>query len=144
MRTTLVELIRQFRPTLILGHAPNDYHADHRAASELTDTCSWLCTSRGFVTATPVLKAVPAVWWMDTVGMHGFDPVIYIDISPHMPLKEQMLLCHDSQLRRSGDTTFAPLLDLMRLQARARGMQSGCEYAEVFRPHAAFKRIRAL
>ena len=34
-RGRLIEILRQFRPTLVLAHSPHDYHADHRAASAL-------------------------------------------------------------------------------------------------------------
>jgi hypothetical protein len=46
-------------------------------------------------------------------------------------------------MARSGDSSFSPLLDLMHLQARARGAQAGVEAAEAFRAHHAFKRARA-
>ncbi|MGZ4962309.1 MAG: PIG-L deacetylase family protein, partial [Limisphaerales bacterium] len=29
-RAKLVEIFRQFKPTLVLAHSANDYHADHR------------------------------------------------------------------------------------------------------------------
>ena len=32
-RRKLIAIYRQFRPTLVLAHAPVDYHPDHRAAS---------------------------------------------------------------------------------------------------------------
>ena len=31
-RLKLVEVFRRFRPTLVLAHAAEDYHSDHRAA----------------------------------------------------------------------------------------------------------------
>src|SRR5262245_14010998 len=40
-RRRLVEIFRRFRPTLVLAHSPNDYHADHRAASALAEAASW-------------------------------------------------------------------------------------------------------
>jgi LmbE family N-acetylglucosaminyl deacetylase len=80
---------------------------------------------------------------MDTVNMNGFAPGFYVDISAYTGLKEQMLACHRSQLARAGDANFSPLLDLMRLQFRARGAQAGVMAAEAFRIHDAFKRTRA-
>src|SRR5467141_1089067 len=32
-RSKLVEIYRKFQPALVLAHAPEDYHPDHRAAS---------------------------------------------------------------------------------------------------------------
>ncbi len=52
-RMRLVEIFRRFRPTLVIAHAPGDYHADHRAASALAESASWFCSSRGHRTPPP-------------------------------------------------------------------------------------------
>jgi len=75
--------------------------------------------------------------------MSGFDPGFYVDVSPFMTLKEQMLACHRSQLARSVDKDFSSLLDMMRQQCQARGAQADVAAAEAFRAHHAFKRARA-
>jgi LmbE family N-acetylglucosaminyl deacetylase len=142
-RLKLTEIYRSFQPTLVLAHAPMDYHPDHRAASALAEAASWFAASRGRATRSPALAAPPALWWMDTVNMAGFTPGFYIDVSAYVGLKEQMLACHRSQLQRSKDRDFAPLLDLMRLQLHARGSQAGVEAAEAFCTYTAFKRARA-
>jgi LmbE family N-acetylglucosaminyl deacetylase len=89
------------------------------------------------------LAAAPALWWMDTLNMSGFDPGFLVDVSPYLTLKEQMLACHRSQLARSKGKDFAPLADLMRRQCQVRGSQSGVSAAEAFRAHLVFKRGRA-
>lgn len=142
-RLLLTEVYRQFRPTLVLAHSPTDYHVDHRASSALAEAASWFCSSRGQKTKSLPLPASPALWWMDTMNMIGFDPDFYVDISGFTPLKEKMLACHRSQMARGGDSSFSPLLDLMLQQARARGMQAGVVAAEAFRAYHAFKRARA-
>jgi N-acetylglucosamine malate deacetylase 1 len=142
-RRRLTEIFRQFKPSLVLAHAPEDYHPDHRAASALADTASWFCASRGQKTQSPALPASPELWWMDTLNMGGFTPGFYVDISEHLALKVQLLECHKSQLQRGTDADFSPMADLMRLQAQARGSQAGVAAAEAFRAHHAFKRTRA-
>ena len=142
-RLKVLEIYRTFKPTLVIAHAPEDYHPDHRAASALAEAASWFCASRGHRTRSPALLLPPALWWMDTVNMNGFAPGFYVDISEFLGLKTQMLACHQSQLRRGKDADFSPLAELMRLQFRTRGMQGGVEAAEAFRAHCAFKRTRA-
>jgi N-acetylglucosamine malate deacetylase 1 len=142
-RLQLVEIFRQFRPTLVVAHSAADYHADHRAASALAEAASWFCASRGQKTKSAPVDTPPALWWMDTVNMSGFDPAIYIDVTRHLPLKQRMLQCHKSQLARADDGDFSPLSELMRLQALARGAQAGVGAAEAFKPHNVFKRARA-
>lgn len=142
-RLKLIEIYRQFKPTLVLAHAPEDYHPDHRAASVLAEAASWFCASRGHKTRSAAMKSPPALWWMDTMDMNGFTPGFYVDIGEFLTLKTQMLACHQSQLQRGKDPDFSPLAELMRLQFRTRGMQAGVEAAEAFRAHLAFKRARA-
>lgn len=142
-RLKLIEIYRQFHPTLVLAHAPDDYHPDHRAASALAEAASWSCASRGHRTRSPALGCPPALWWMDTINMTGFDASFYLDITGQVEVKEQMLACHRSQLARGKDQDFAPLAELMRRQFQTRGAQAGVLAAEAFRAHNVFKRARA-
>src|ERR1051325_3588521 len=64
----LVEIYRKFQPTLVLAHAPEDYHPDHRAASAIAEAASWFCASRGHRTRSPAVDFAPALWWMDTIN----------------------------------------------------------------------------
>lgn len=142
-RAKLLEIVRQFRPTLILAHAPEDYHPDHRAASAIAEAVSWFAASRGQPSTMPPLDTPPALWWMDCIDMLGFQPGFYVDVTPHAELKQRMLACHRSQMQRAGDRDFAPLMELMQRQQMARGAQAGVAAAEAFRWHHAFKRLRA-
>ena len=142
-RRTLIDIYRQFSPSLVLAHDAHDYHADHRAASALAETASWFACSAGHVTSEQPLRQPPQLWWMDTVNMIGFDPGFYVEVSEFLPLKCQMLSCHGSQLARGDEPDFEPLEQLMLRQAAARGGQAGVAAAEAFRIHHAWKRIRA-
>ncbi len=142
-RKKLIELYRRFRPTLVLAHWKEDYHADHRAAGMLAEATTWFCASAGHKTQADAMNNQPALWWMDTMNMTGFEPGFFVDISDQVDLKRRMLACHKSQLRRSGDGDFAPLEQQMIRQAQARGVQAGVAAAEAFRVHLAWKRTRA-
>jgi LmbE family N-acetylglucosaminyl deacetylase len=142
-RRKLIEIFRQFAPTLVITHASEDYHPDHRATSVLAEAASWFASSKGHVTTTKATDSPPALWFADTIHMNGFSPEFYIDVSDQMSTKQRMLECHKSQLQRAGDNDFAPLMELMLRQSQARGTQSGVQAAEAFRTHHAFKRVRA-
>lgn len=142
-RLLLTEIYRRFRPSLVLAHSPEDYHPDHRAAGALAEAASWFCAARGHKTKSAAMPAPPALWWMDTLGMSGFQPGFFVDVSEFMKLKESMLDCHRSQALRGADADFSPLLEMMRRQAGTRGAQAGVAAAEAFRAHHAFKRARA-
>lgn len=75
-------LIAEGAPDLVLTHAPNDYHADHRALSAAVGQAA------GF--AAPVL-------WMDTLNGTGFAPTHWVDVTAHWPAKEAAIRAHASQ-----------------------------------------------
>lgn len=142
-RRKLVEVYRQFRPTLVITHCPEDYHPDHRATYVTAEAATWFAASRGHVTASRAVDASPGLWLADAVNMAGFAPGFYVDVTRHIELKRNMLACHRSQLARGSDSDFSPLAELMERQSRARGEQSGMAAAEAFRWQHSFKRTRA-
>ncbi|WP_027052671.1 PIG-L deacetylase family protein [Mesorhizobium erdmanii] len=79
---TLKALIRETGPDLFITHAPNDYHADHRALSDGVRIAASF--------AVPVLHA-------DTMGGTGFSPTHYVDISAYRDIKTQAIRAHRSQ-----------------------------------------------
>src|SRR5207245_2731671 len=87
-----------------LAHAPGDYHPDHRAASALAEAASWFAASGGYMPEQPPLQSQPALWWMDTINMSGFEPGFFVDVSNFADLKHQMLNCHKSQLAHDQPT----------------------------------------
>lgn len=143
LRRMLTEFMRQFSPTLVLCHSQADYHADHRAASVITEAATWFSASAGNKTNSPALAKPPVLWWMDTVNMTSFDPHFYIDVSDYVETKISMLKCHESQLQRGKDSSFSPLQELMVQQYSTRGAQSGVKAAEAFQTHSAWKRCAA-
>lgn len=142
-RRRLIEIYRQFQPTLVITHALEDYHPDHRATSQIAEAASWFCASRGHVTDSSALANPPALWFADTLEMSGFVPDFFIDITAHVDIKKRMLSSHKSQLQRGKDGDFVPLMDLMLRQCQTRGAQANVPAAEAFRWHQAFKRTRA-
>jgi LmbE family N-acetylglucosaminyl deacetylase len=143
LRKRVVELFRQFRPTLVLAHSPNDYHPDHRAASAVAEAATWFCASAGHKTESTSLAKPPSLWWMDTIEMIGFQPEFYVDVSRFVELKWQMIHCHKSQLARGDSADISPLEKVMIRQSEARGAQAGAAAAEAFQHAPAWKRTRA-
>jgi N-acetylglucosamine malate deacetylase 1 len=142
-RRALIELYRQFRPTLVITHSPDDYHADHRAAAAIAEPASWSAASRGNVTASPSLDTQPKLWFADTINMSGFAPHFFVDVSGYVDVKRRMLECHRSQIERGRDPDFPALAELMARQCAARGAEAGVAGAEAFRWHHAMRRLGA-
>lgn len=82
LEAVLQDLLADVQPDLVLTHAPNDYHADHRALS------AGLSQAAGF--AVPVL-------WMDTLNGTGFTPTHWVEVTPYWAAKEAAILAHESQ-----------------------------------------------
>jgi N-acetylglucosamine malate deacetylase 1 len=82
LHDALAALIDAERPDLIVTHAPNDYHADHRALS--------VAVSQAAGCAVPVLFA-------DVLNGTGFQATHYIDVTAHFADKCAAILCHESQ-----------------------------------------------
>ncbi|RUV48663.1 PIG-L family deacetylase [Mesorhizobium sp. M5C.F.Ca.IN.020.29.1.1] len=123
----LKALIGDLKPDLVITHAPNDYHGDHRALSD------GLRIAASFT--VPVLHA-------DTLGGTGFSPTHYVDISGHFELKAMAIRAHQSQDPER-------FVDAARTQNAFRAGQcngTAGSFAEAFRfePIFPFADIRAL
>lgn len=82
LRTAIERVIGDCCPDLIATHSPRDYHSDHRMVSQA-------------VALAASFKA--PVLWFDTLAGSGFEPTAYVDITAHMPAKEEALRQHASQ-----------------------------------------------
>lgn len=132
-RLRFVEAIRQARPDLILTHAPEDYHPDHRAVSALTFDTSFIASLPNIETGLPAHDGVPPIHYMDTLAAKGFLPTEYVDISDDFETKRAMLECHASQLTWLKDHDKIDVMEFMHVVARMRGIQANTLYAEGFR-----------
>ena len=79
---SLKQVIAEVRPNIVVTHAPNDYHGDHRALSDAVRIAASF--------HVPVL-------WADTLRGAGFVPTHYVDITPHVALKATAIDEHTSQ-----------------------------------------------
>jgi LmbE family N-acetylglucosaminyl deacetylase len=79
---SLRRLIAETEPDLVVTHAPNDYHADHRALS--------LAASQAVGFAAPLLFA-------DTLRGTGFRPTHWVNVTPHFGAKCAAIRAHASQ-----------------------------------------------
>ena len=125
--SVLKALIGEVKPDLAITHAPNDYHADHRALSDGVRIAASF--------AVPVLHA-------DTMGGTGFSPTHYVDISGHSDVKAQAIRAHRSQMPEQ-------YVERARVQNEFRAGQCNSvpgSLAEAFRfePTFPFADIRAL
>jgi LmbE family N-acetylglucosaminyl deacetylase len=141
-RMVFIDLIRRARPDLILTHAPNDYHQDHRIVSRLVLDASFISGLPHIPTDHPAHPGVQPVIYFDTVSGANFLPGEYVDISETFSIKRKMLECHASQLTWLKEHDNIDILDFIYIMARSRGLQCGVEYAEAFRSEQLWPRIQ--
>lgn len=108
-------------PDLVVTHALNDYHADHRAVARMVGDTAPI--------GVPVLRC-------DTMlGLH-FTPQFLVDISDVFDAKLAALACHESQ------TTLA-LPEAVTIWNRFRGLQSSARRFRHAEAYAAERQLSA-
>ncbi len=99
-RRTLIRQIREFAPDLIMTHRPNDYHPDHRYASQLVQDACYLVTVPNQLALTDHMQLNPvAVYFSDAFKKPWpFTPDVAVAIDDAVEAKLDMLDCHVSQM----------------------------------------------
>ncbi len=99
-RNQVIALIRQFRPDLITIHRPNDYHPDHRYASQLVQDASYMVTVPNVVSHVPHLRTMPVIVhsWDHFQKPYPFQPDVVVAIDDVVEQKLDALHCHTSQM----------------------------------------------
>lgn len=141
-RTRFIDAIRQADPDVMFIHGPTDYHPDHRISGQVAEDSRIPASVRLVETSLPHISKVPHLFYMDNPTGLGFEPEAFVDISPVMQLKQQMLRCHvsqDSWIRAVyGDDVS--ITDMLDKAAATRGSQAGVAFAEGFREVKTFPR----
>ena len=99
-RWTVVRLIREFCPDLVITNRPNDYHPDHRYASQLVADAAYTVTIPNVQALTPHLLVNPSVayWRDDFKRPYPFTPDVAVAIDDVIETKLDMIACHESQV----------------------------------------------
>lgn len=139
-RLKFVDAIRQARPDLILTHAPEDYHPDHRKVQRLVFDASFLSSVKAVETEHPYHPAVVPLYYFDTLASVNFIPTEFVNITSTFETKLAMMRAHASQITWLKDHDNIDILDFITTMAKLRGLQCGAAYAEGFRAEAVWPR----
>lgn len=131
-RDRVTDIIRTYRPDLIITHSPNDYMCDHVTVSELVFAASFCASLPNYITSVGGVVDICPIYHMDNLGGFAFEPTEYVDITDEMPTKLQMLECHESQLKWMSEHDKIDFTETVSTFSRMRGLQSGVKYAEGF------------
>lgn len=99
-RREVIRLMRDFRPDLVLGHRPWDYHPDHRYAGILVQDAAYVVTVPNNEPLTPHLERNPHIMYMSDHFQKPlpFKPDIVVDVDATIEQKLEMLHAHTSQM----------------------------------------------
>ena len=138
----IIRVIRYARPDVILTHGPTDYCSDHVELSKLVFKASFDASCPHFLPELGPATPVTPIFYSDTSRSFNVIPTEYVDITAEMDLKEQMLACHESQLKWLMDHDGIDIVKVQRDRAAARGQQCGVKYAEAYTQLLASQRLR--
>lgn len=137
-------VIRQSQPQIVLTHAPLDYMEDHQNASRLAVSAAFTRGMPGFVTSPP-LAGYDGPVALYHAQPHGnrtplgdlVEPTHYVDVSPLVKRKRELLSAHASQDQWLGASQgISAYLETMIELNRQVGQLSGqFELAEGWRQH---------
>ena len=98
-RRQIIKLIRDYRPHLVLGHRPNDYHPDHRYSATLVQDAAYMVTVPNVVAAAQHLTHNPIFMYFSDQFQkpYPFTPDAMISIDEVIETKIAALACHESQ-----------------------------------------------
>lgn len=98
-RWAVVNVIREFEPDLVVTNRPNDYHPDHRYASQLVQDAAYTVTIPNVQALTPHLRYNPVIaYWSDSFTRpYPHTPDVAVSIDDVVENKIDMLDSHVSQ-----------------------------------------------
>ena len=134
VRLHFIEVIRQFRPDIILcPDKDSDYHPDHTATGQIVWDTHVMVTVPNIKTDSAPCEKIPQIVFTDTTAGVNFQPEFYVDITAQWEAKADMIACHKSQETWMVAQYNVSCVEFGKTQARFRGFQAGCRYAEAFR-----------
>lgn len=131
-RDLVCDVMRTYKPDVIITHSPTDYMPDHVAVSRLVFDASFAVSVPHYKTAVDGAVDVVPLYYMDNLAGLNFNPTEYVDITDEIDLKIDMLNCHESQIKWMMDHDKIDFPEWVRSCARFRGIQCGVQYAEAF------------
>lgn len=139
----IIRIIRYAKPDVIITHHPSDYCSDHVELSKHVFSASFSASCPHFLPELGVATPVTPIFFSDTSRSVNFIPTEYVDITDEMELKEQMLACHESQIKWLKEHDEIDIIGQQRTIAAGRGIQCDVKYAEAFTQLVASQRMRA-
>lgn len=142
-RSAITDVLRAADAEVVFGPPADDYNPDHVAVSSaVTAACLW-ASAPGWDGSTKALARTPTLYYTETIGGFGEQPTLFIDISPVIDRKLELLRVHRSQARLGEEHFGSDLVDIATRTSSFRGLQAGVRHAEGVRPALSWPRVQA-
>ena len=136
----IIEIIRKYKPEIVLCNAIDDRHIDHEKGSKLVSDA---CFLSGLVKIETAIDGISQQAWRPKLVYHyiqwkNIEPDFVVDISEFIAKKEASILAYSSQFynpnSKEPETPIATknFLDSIHNRSRELGRLIGTEYAEGF------------
>jgi bacillithiol biosynthesis deacetylase BshB1 len=131
----VVEVIRKYRPQMVLVPYNRDRHPDHVNASELIYDATFMAGLARYETGQPNYRPAQFVYYM---GWYEFEPTFVVDITDQFERKMEAIYAYGTQFKPGDDSwqqtrLTSPQHDWMRRARMAyHGSLIGKKYGEAF------------
>lgn len=143
----VIEMIRKYKPEVVLCNAISDRHPDHGRGGELVKRAAFLS---GLVKINTVLDGKTQEKWRPKQVFHYIqdeyiEPDFVINITEEMPYKMKSILAYSSQFYNPNSKepqtpiSSQEFMDFLDGRARQFGRIIGCKYGEGFTSSNAIK-----
>lgn len=122
---TIEDALKKIKPAFVLVNYPEDTHQDHRALALAT------------ISAARYSKNV---LFYECVNSVDFHPTVFVDISPSIEKKFEVLKAHASQIDKTNIEGLS-ILEIAKAMAHFRGTQGRVKYGEGFQALRLFVNI---
>jgi bacillithiol biosynthesis deacetylase BshB1 len=120
-RRRLIEIIREYRPRIVMGHYWEDLHPDHVAAGWLLRSVMYPCGFANYPADGEPFRPNEFLYFM---AHFTFTPSFIVDVTDYHEKKMEAVRCFGSQLHAPGNaepaTNIAQPDFLKKLEGRAR------------------------
>jgi len=121
---TVVRILKELRPLLVLSPHFEDHHPDHAAAARLVERAAYLATRPSLFPELEPLIPQPYHLTFSLSFQRSCPPTLVLDITDVYATKQKALQAHGSQ--------YTPLLFGAEIAARYYGMMIPAAYGEGF------------
>jgi bacillithiol biosynthesis deacetylase BshB1 len=136
----IIEIIRKYKPEIVLCNAIDDRHIDHAKGSKLVSDA---CFLSGLVKIETLIDGIQQEAWRPKLVYHyiqwkNIEPDFVVDITGFIDIKEASILAYGSQFYNPNsnepETPIATknFLESIHNRSRELGRLIGSEYAEGF------------